>query len=86
MELEATLDSITLAQLVKQEFGLNNVTSLFWTDSIIILYSLDANTKHFPLFPCKKIQRSLKLSKIYDLNYVPLKHKLADFAFWGVTS
>ena len=86
MELEATLDSIILARLVKQELGLNEVSCLFWIDSMIVLQSLLANTKRFPLFPRNRIQRILKHSKIYAWNYVPSKHNPADLASRGVTA
>ena len=86
MELEAALDCTILARLVKQELGLNEVSCLFWTDSMIALQSLRADTKRFPLFPGNRIQRILKYSKMYDWNYVPSKHNPADLASRGVTA
>ena len=86
MELEAALDTIILARLVKQELGLNEVLCFFWTDSTIVQQSLSANTKRFFLFPRNRMHRILKHSKIYDRNYVPSKHNFADLASRGVTS
>ena len=53
---------------------------------MIVLQSLRADTKRFPLFPRNRIQRILKHSKIYDWNYVPSKHNPADLASRGVTA
>ena len=85
MELEAALDSVVLGRVVKQELGLQ-VPCFYWTDSMIVLRSLHADTKRFPLFSHNRLQRILKHTKVYDWNYVPSKENPADHVSRGMTA
>ena len=86
MELEAALDSIHLSRLVKQELDLHECRCFFRTDSTIVLHSLRADYKRFPIFPRNRLRRILKYSKIFDCNCVPSKLNPADKASRGLTA
>ena len=50
LELEAALDAVKLAEMVKRELEMPDCPCLFWTDSSIVLLSLRAENKKFPVF------------------------------------
>ena len=86
MELETALDLIHLSRLVKQELDLHDCPCFFWTDSTIVLHSLRADCKQFPIFPRNRLRRILKYSKIFYWIYVPSKLNPADKASRGLTA
>ena len=50
LELEAALDAVKLAEMVKRELEMPDCPCVFWTDSSIALLSLRAESKKFPVF------------------------------------
>ena len=78
LELEAALDAVKLATLVKREMELSNVPCFFWTDSTIVLQSMRADVKKFSLFPRNRLQQILKQTKVHDWNFVGTKINPAD--------
>ena len=66
LKLQAALDSVKLSRMVKQELELFDCQSFFWTDSLIVLYRLHADRKHFSFFTRNRLQRILRPTKVYD--------------------
>ena len=50
LELEAALDAVKLAKFVRTKLGLHSCPCIYWTDSTIVLQSLRAESKKFPVF------------------------------------
>ena len=85
-ELEAALDAVQLARVVRQELELGSCPSFFWTDSMIVLQSIRADTKRFPTFSRNRLQKIFTHTKIYDWRHVPTKMNPADQASRGANA
>ena len=56
-ELEAAMDAVKLAEMVKRELEMPDCPCVFWTDSSIVLLSLRAESKKFPVFSRKRLSQ-----------------------------
>ena len=50
LKLEAALDAVRLARVLKRELDLEDCMTTFWSDSSAVLLSLQADCKQFPVF------------------------------------
>ena len=50
LELEAALDVVKLVKVIRSELELSACPCIYWTDSTIVLQSLRAESKRFPVF------------------------------------
>ena len=87
LELEAALDAVNMFRMIKQELELpSECPCFFWTDSMIVLQSLRAETKKFSIFPRNRLQRILSHTKVHDWFHVSSEENLADQASRGVSA
>ena len=86
LELEAALDAVRMSRMVKQELNFENCTCLFWTDSAIVLQSLHADSKNFPVFSRNRIAQILNHTSVHDWMHVPTDQNPADQASRGSTA
>ena len=82
MELEAALDAVKLARMVKRELEIENCSCTYWTDSAIVLQSLYADSKKFPIFSRNRLDQILKHN---DWRHVPSAQNPANEASRGMT-
>ena len=86
LELEAALDAVNMCRVIRQELDLNDCPCIFWSDSMIVLQSLLAETKKFSMFSRNRLQRILAHTSAYDWRYVLTNLNPADQASQGMTS
>ena len=86
LELEAALDAVNMYRTLKQELDLHDCPCLFWSDSMIVLQSLMAETKKFPMFSRNRLQKILAHTCVYDWRYVPSESNPADQASRGMST
>ena len=85
-ELEAALDSIKHSQMIKRDLMPQSYPCYFWTDSTIVLHSLNADSKQNSQFPRNRLQRILTHSKVYDWRIAGSKSNPADRLTRGTTA
>ena len=83
MELEAAVDAVKLACLVKDEFGLH-CQCTYWTDSSIVIKSIQADSKRFPVFSRNRLAQIEKRSSIHEWRHLPSELNPADLISRGV--
>ena len=66
LELEAALDAVRLARVVKKELDLENCMTAFWSDSSAILLSLQADCKQFLVFFRNHLAQIQRHSSVHD--------------------
>ena len=87
LKLEVALDAVNMFRIIKQELELpSECPCFFWTDSMIVLQSLRAETKTFSIFPRNCLQRILSHTKVYDWFHVSSEENPADQASRGVSA
>ena len=86
LELEAALDAVKLVRIVKSELELEECPCVYWTDSTIVLQSLRADTKKFPVFSRNRLSQIEHQSCVYDWHHVPSALNPADLASRGCTA
>ena len=87
LELQAVLDAVNMFRRIKQELELpNECPCSFWTDSMIVLQSLRAETKKFCIFLRNCLQRILSHTKVYDWFHVSSEENPVDQASRGVSA
>ena len=82
MELEAALDGVRLARMVKDEFDLSCRCS-YWTDSAIVLQSIHADSKRFPVFARNRLAQIERNTCVYDWRHIPTELNPADLISRG---
>ena len=82
-ELEAALDAVKLAEMVKRELEMLDCPCLFWTDSSIVLLSLRAESKKFPVFSRNRLSQIERHTCIHDWRHVPSELNPANYASRG---
>ena len=82
MELEAAVDAVKLALLVKDEFELA-CSCTHWTDSAIVLQSIQAECKRFPVFARNRLAQIERNTCVYDWRHVPSEINPADLISRG---
>ena len=83
MELEAAVDAVKFACLVKDEFGLH-CQCTYWTDSSIVNKSIRADSKRFPVFSRNCLAQIEKRSSIHEWRHLPSELNPADLISRGV--
>ena len=86
LELEAALDAVKLAKVVQSELELEKCPCVYWTDSTIVLHSLRAETKKFPVFSRNRLSQIERLTCVYDWHHVPSSLNPADLASRGCSA
>lgn len=86
LELEAALDAVKLAKIVRTELELQECEVIYWTDSAIVLQSLHAASKNFPVFARNRLAQIQSNTCIYDWRHVPSRLNPADLASRGCTA
>ena len=86
LELEAALDTVRLARVVKRELDLEDCMTTFWSDSSAVLLSLQADCKQFSVFFRNRLAQIQRHSSIPDWRYVPSELNPADQASRGATA
>ena len=82
MELEAAVDAVKLAHMVREEFKLA-CSCTYWTDSSIVLQSIRADTKRFPVFARNRSALIDKYTSVNDWRHVPSQFNPADLISRG---
>ena len=82
MELEAAVDAVKLALLVKDEFELA-CSCTYWTDSAIVLQSIQAKCKRFPVFTRNRLAQIERNTCVYDWRHVSSEINPADLISRG---
>ena len=85
LELEAALDAVKLSEMVRRELEMPDCPCLFWTDSSIVLLSLRAESKKFPVFTRNRLSQIERHTCIHDWRHVPSELNPADYASRGCT-
>ena len=83
LELEAALDAVKLAEMVKRKLKMPDCPCVFWTDSSIVSLSLRAESNRFPVFSRNRLSRIERHTCIHDWPYVPSELNPADYASRG---
>ena len=86
LELEAALDAVKLAEFVKRELELQECPCVYWSDSSVVLLSLRAECKKFPVFSRNRLSQIERLTCIHDWRHVPSEFNPADYASRGCTA
>ena len=86
LELEAALDAVKLAEFVKRELELHDCPCMYWSDSSVVLFSLRAESKKFPVFSRNRLSQIERLTSIHDWRHVPSELNPADYASRGCTA
>ena len=66
LELDAALDAVLMARVVKRELGMEDCMCIFWTDSSAVLLSLQADRKQFPVYFKNRLARIQEYTSIHD--------------------
>nr|CAB3263157.1 uncharacterized protein LOC104265735 [Phallusia mammillata] len=86
LELEAALDAVKLSRTVKKELCMENCPCVFWSDSTIVLHSLFADSKNFPVFSRNRLSQIEKFTCVHDWRHVPTASNPADQASRGMAA
>ena len=86
LELEAALDVVKLVKVVRSELELGACPCIYWTDSTIVLQSLRAESKRFPVFSRNRLSQIERRTCVYDWHHVPSGLNPADLASRGCTA
>lgn len=84
LELAAAALAVKLAQLVKKELQCD-LPVCFYTDSMIVLYSIRNESKRFPVFVANRISLIREYSSQDQWQHVPSELNPADDATRGLT-
>ena len=82
IELKAAVDAAELALLVKDVFELS-CSCTYWTDSAIVLQSIQAECKRFPVFARNRLAQIKRNTCVYDWRHAPLEINPADLISGG---
>ena len=86
LELKAALNAVKFVKIVKSELKLEESSCIYWTDSTIVLQSLGADTKKFPVFLRNRLSQIEHYSCVYDWHHFPSALNPANQASRGCTA
>ena len=86
LELMAAVEAVKMEIVLKNELGLPLHPSIFWSDSAIVLQSLQNDHKRFPLFVSRRLAFISKNTCVENWKHVPTKQNPADFVSRGAAA
>ena len=86
LELMAAVSAVKMDQILRKELALQLRPSIFWSDSSIVIQSLQNDTKRFPLFVSRRLSLISKHTCVDNWKHVPTKQNPADFVSRGATA
>ena len=78
LKLMAAVTAMRMDLMLKQDLGIESQSSIFWTDSSIVLLSLHNKYKRFPLFVHGRLAMIAQHTSVLSWNHVPTKLNPAD--------
>ena len=73
LELMAAVSAVKMDQILRKELALQLRPSIFWSDSSIVIQSLQNDTKRFPLFVSRRLSLISKHTCVDNWKHVPTK-------------
>lgn len=86
LELTAAVEAVKLDRMLKEEMEMPLLESVFWTDSMIVLWYLANEEKRFQTFVANRVARILESSTTTQWNHVGTEENPADDCSRGVTA
>ena len=83
LELMAAVTAVRMDLMLKRDLGIESQSSIFWTDSSIVLLSLRNERKRFLLFVHRRLAMIARHTSVSSWNHVPSELNPADLLSRG---
>lgn len=85
LELAAAVISVTVSNLLREEFSFADMKEHFWTDSKVVLSYINNDLRRFHTFVANRVQKIRNSTNPQQWHYVPTNTNPADGASRGRT-